>query len=81
MGAWTGAFFGGLFGGLDRLTDRDHVIRTHEEWIADVRRSVPKGQLLEWDVSQGWAPLCEFLGADVPPEPFPHVNEADEFQK
>jgi sulfotransferase family protein len=25
-------------------------------------------------VRHGWEPLCSFLGADVPGQPFPHLN-------
>jgi hypothetical protein len=29
---------------------------------------------------EGWEPLCEFLGADVPDAPFPKVNSREELQ-
>lgn len=25
-------------------------------------------------MEDGWEPLCEFLGKEVPDEPFPHLN-------
>lgn len=28
------------------------------------------------DLSEGWEPLCEFLGVPVPNEPFPRANDA-----
>lgn len=40
-----------------------------------VRRLVPADRLLEFEVSQGWEPLCRFLGVAVPTTPFPHLNE------
>jgi hypothetical protein len=30
-------------------------------------------------VTDGWEPLCEFLGLDVPDEPLPHANDRDTF--
>jgi hypothetical protein len=39
-----------------------------------VRSIVPKDNLLEFTPKDGWKPLCEFLGKEVPDEPFPHVN-------
>ncbi len=42
-----------------------------------IRGLVAKDRLLEWTVEDGWEPLCEFLGKDVPNEPFPHVNTRD----
>jgi hypothetical protein len=41
----------------------------------NVRKFVPPDRLLEYEVSQGWEPLCEFLGVPVPDEPFPWVNK------
>ncbi|KIW26826.1 uncharacterized protein PV07_06629 [Cladophialophora immunda] len=40
-----------------------------------VRELVPEGQLLEYNVKEGWGPLCAFLGVDVPDRPFPKLNE------
>ena len=42
-----------------------------------VRRVCPKERLLEFDLKEGWGPLCEFLGKKRPgPDvPFPRLNE------
>ncbi|KAE8378529.1 efflux pump antibiotic resistance protein [Aspergillus bertholletiae] len=40
-----------------------------------VRSITPKDRLLEYKLSDGWEPLCEFLGKPVPDKPFPHLNE------
>jgi hypothetical protein len=60
--------------------DRHHVVgvlRAHE---ADVIASVSADQLLVYDVADGWQPLCTFLDAPVPSEPFPRVNSTAEFR-
>ena len=44
-----------------------------------VKRVVPAERLLVWEVGEGWGPLCEFLGVDVPAEPLPHANDRDTF--
>lgn len=44
-----------------------------------VRRVIPQDRLLEFQVKQGWKPLCEFLGDDVPEEVFPWINDQREF--
>lgn len=44
-----------------------------------VRCTVPKERLLEFRVQEGWSPLCEFLGVEVPKEDFPRVNDAKQF--
>eukprot|EP00177_Eucheuma_denticulatum_P006106 GFKZ01011133.1.p1 GENE.GFKZ01011133.1~~GFKZ01011133.1.p1 ORF type:complete len:242 (-),score=30.01 GFKZ01011133.1:511-1236(-) len=41
-----------------------------------VRAVVPKDQLLEFSVKDGWGPLCEFLDVEQPQEEFPHANRA-----
>ena len=37
---------------------------------------VPGSQLLVYRTGEGWERLCQFLGAPVPPTPFPHENRA-----
>jgi hypothetical protein len=61
--------------------DRDNalqVLRAHE---ADVIASVPAGELLVYDVAEGWEPLCDFLDVPVPDEPFPRTNSTAEFRQ
>jgi hypothetical protein len=45
----------------------------------EVKRVVPADQLLVWEVSDGWEPLCEFLGVPVPDQPLPHANDRATF--
>ncbi len=40
----------------------------------DVRRTIPKDQLLEFSVKDGWDPLCKFLGVSVPDISFPKMD-------
>ncbi len=47
---------------------------------AEVRSLVPKENLLEFRVQDGWAPLCEFLGQHIPMgSKFPNVNDNSDF--
>jgi hypothetical protein len=46
-----------------------------------VKAHVPADKLLVFDVKQGWAPLCEFLGVPVPSHAFPNRNDTAEFRK
>lgn len=69
----------GTFGG--RFADRGHAIDVFNAHIAAVERTIPPEQLLVFDVKQGWAPLCAFLGVSVPDEPFPHLNDGAEFSR
>jgi hypothetical protein len=55
--------------------ERDSNIRFFKAHIEAVRRDVPADRLLEFQVTQGWEPLCRFLGVEVPNSSFPHLNE------
>lgn len=61
------------FGG--QLGDRDYFIACYERHNEAVVRGVPADRLLVYQVSEGWEPLCAFLGLPVPDEPFPNVND------
>uniref|UniRef100_H2ZG74 Sulfotransferase n=1 Tax=Ciona savignyi TaxID=51511 RepID=H2ZG74_CIOSA len=39
-----------------------------------VIQNAPKDKLLIYNVKEGWKPLCEFLGVEVPDVPFPRKN-------
>ncbi|KAJ7290792.1 P-loop containing nucleoside triphosphate hydrolase protein [Mycena rebaudengoi] len=41
----------------------------------NIRRLVPKERLLEYEVGEGWARLCAFLGKDVPDVNFPRLKD------
>lgn len=65
----------GEFGG--RFADVDHAIEVFDDHNDAVRREIPADRLLEFEVREGWGPLCAFLGVPVPDEPFPHVNDRE----
>ncbi|MFL6053343.1 MAG: sulfotransferase family protein [Actinoallomurus sp.] len=67
----------GDFGG--RFEDPEYAMAVFTEHNDAVRREVPAGRLLEYEVRQGWGPLCDFLGVPVPEEPFPRTNDRQEF--
>lgn len=54
------------------ILDHLDILQAHED---KVRSLVPKEQLLEMDLNDGWEPLCKFLGVPVPNEPFPRAND------
>jgi hypothetical protein len=67
-----------LFGG--RFEDREHTLEVFRRHNAEVVATVPAGRLLVYQVREGWQPLCEFLGLDVPEQPFPRVNDTQAFR-
>jgi len=56
-------------------------IAAFERHNAEVLRCIPAERLLVFEAKQGWEPLCAHLGVPVPDEPFPHVNDREEFQQ
>ncbi|MGO9471351.1 MAG: sulfotransferase family protein [Isosphaeraceae bacterium] len=64
-----------------RFEDRPFAIDAFNRHNEQVRRDVPADRLLVYEISQGWGPLCAFLGVPVPEvKPFPHLNDAAEFR-
>ena len=45
-----------------------------------VRRAIPSERLLEWTATDGWDPICERLGVDVPDEAFPKSNDTNQWR-
>jgi hypothetical protein len=46
-----------------------------------VRAASQGRNFLEWDVKDGWIPLCDFLGVSVPGTPFPRSDDWVEYKK
>mmetsp|Transcript_38479 Transcript_38479/g.108758 ORF Transcript_38479/g.108758 Transcript_38479/m.108758 type:complete len:181 (+) Transcript_38479:594-1136(+) len=62
------------------LKSETALVRAIQTWNQNVISSVPKDKLLVYDVHEGWEPLCKFLGVEVPDQPFPHINDTEEFK-
>jgi hypothetical protein len=63
----------------EQFGDREKALAAFHRRTADVRAAIPADRLLVFDVSEGWAPLCTFLGVDIPDGPFPRRNGLAEF--
>ena len=63
--------FGAIDDGLEEST------KFYNQWIEDVKATVPKERLLIFNVKQGWKPLCDFLEVPIPAnnQSYPHVND------
>ncbi len=69
-------------GTLSQARDNaDGLLPAFDAYTEEVRRTVPSDQLLVYDVSEGWEPLCDFLEVPVPDEPMPRVNDGDEYRR
>ncbi len=66
------------FGG--EIDDKDHVLGVYRRHNEAVKAELPTNRLLTYDVSEGWEPLCEFLGVPIPDEDFPRTNTTADFR-
>lgn len=63
----------------DRLDDEGAMTDAFERHNDAVRKAIAPERLLEWSPGDGWEPICERLGLDVPCEAFPQTNSTAEF--
>ena len=63
------------------MNDRAAAVAEYHRHVAEVQAVVPADRLLVFNVTQGWEPLCVFLGCAVPDRPYPRVNDREAMQK
>ena len=63
----------------ERIHDREFLLSYFKRHTEEVVRTIPKERLLVYEVSEGWEPLCKFLGVAVPDTPFPRENSREQF--
>ena len=69
-------------GGLAGETHSDAgLAAAMDRWNDRVRATIAPERLLVWDPSEGWEPVCEFLGEEPPSEPLPRLNDTDAFRE
>jgi len=56
----------------------EQAIAFYNDHVAEVKAAVPPQQLLEFNVKEGWEPLCKFLDCPIPTIPFPNINDRRE---
>lgn len=65
----------------DHLDDPTTMMDAYNRHNEAVRSGVSASRLLEWNLGDGWEPICDRLGLPVPTEPFPMTNSTDEFRE
>ncbi|QMW45768.1 hypothetical protein G4B11_009223 [Aspergillus flavus] len=68
----------------DEIWGGDEGERCREKFVEHynyVRKVVPPRRLLEYQVQEGWGPLCRFLEVEEPKEPFPVVHTGSQFMR
>lgn len=62
------------FAGTSCWDDPATLMNAYERHNASVRATISPERLLEWQVEEGWAPICHALGLPIPNQPFPWTN-------
>ena len=84
--------FGRKFGDMSRklvwgrtlagvMDDRDKAVARYKAYVEEVKAAVPPEKLLVYNVTEGWGPLCRFVGVAEPDEPFPNLNDRETIKK
>jgi len=64
----------------DQLDDPTAMMDAFVRHNDAVRTTIPASRLLEWSPGDGWEPICERLGLDVPDSPFPKSNDTNQWR-
>jgi hypothetical protein len=59
---------------------KENVLKAYAAHNEEVKRTIPPERRLDFDVRDGWGPLCRFLGVAVPATPFPNTNTTADFR-
>jgi hypothetical protein len=63
------------------MSNKAKLIDVYNRHNETVQRVIPAERLLVYDLSEGWDPLCSFLGVPVPDEPMPNTNSTEDFKQ
>jgi len=62
------------------FSDEFRFRQNYRKHVSHVIATVPKENLLVWDLKEGWEPLCKFLNKPIPDQPIPHDNKTGDFE-
>lgn len=71
----------GLIANEELFSDEEKIKQIYLDHIEDVKKNVPAQQLLIMELGEGWTRLCNFLGKEIPNEPYPNSNSTEAFEK
>ena len=64
---------------LGGRTDREGILAAYRANAEAARALEAEGHVLVFRATDGWKPLCDFLGVEMPDEPYPKTNPRAEF--
>ncbi len=84
--------FGRKFGDMSRkliwgrtlngvMGDKAKAVARYNAYVGEVKAAVPPDKLLIFKVTDGWEPLCAFLGVAKPNRDFPNLNDRASIKK
>ena len=69
----------GLF--QNAFTNKAKAVEVFLRHNEEVINTIPADHLLIHKISEGWEPICDFLGVPVPEFAFPHASESKQLSK
>ncbi|MFG5381887.1 sulfotransferase family protein [Yoonia sp. R2-816] len=64
----------------DRWDEQDAALAAYSNHLKSVREITPVERLVEFEVGDGWRPLCRALDVEEPSHPFPNKNNRVAFK-
>ena len=71
---WNGKYRG-------KFKNKKLTLKIYNDFNEEVKKYVPSDQLLIYNISDDWEPLCKFLNVKVPDEEFPYKNKRKDFRE
>ncbi|PCD44334.1 hypothetical protein AU210_003412 [Fusarium oxysporum f. sp. radicis-cucumerinum] len=76
----------------DHGNDKEKAIAWYKAQYQEFHDRIPADRYIEYTITEGWGPLCEYLGVPVPEvqdpvtgktveAPFPHLNDGETFRR
>ena len=66
---------------VGRHPKKEEAIKFYLDHNDYVRKTVEPSRLIDWNIDDGWAPICKALGLDIPSNKFPHIGRTDDYRR
>ncbi|OBZ83560.1 hypothetical protein A0J61_08391 [Choanephora cucurbitarum] len=77
--ACVGIVMDGKVADPKEFEDVENIKKEFDEHYREIRRLVPPENLYIMRMGEGWEGICNFLGKEVPNQPYPHSNSTEDF--